>query len=171
VRPPLEIVAERNDGSAFALQPVKDAPGSAPNEQMWTSEPAVVGPASGTLVSHTFYPTLPYLRLDVTGRIRKQMSLKLQDGTAGESTRFRSERKKDGWRTDYVRVPGASVRLIARDENPVGGFAFRSPREIGRWSYYTERLLLRAPLIIALGVAIAVALIIHGYLIRAKSPA
>ncbi|HEV3409995.1 MAG TPA: hypothetical protein VG095_06865, partial [Chthoniobacterales bacterium] len=150
LRPPLELVAEEGM-DVFARQGV--------GEHAWTSDPAVVGDARGTMTTQLLEPTLPYLQVELFGRPGPGMQLMLKDENSEDSVTFRTFKRDDGWRVGLMRVPGRKVRLVARDDNAAEAFAFREPREIGRWSVYAERLLLRAPRVLALGLALAVSLL------------
>src|SRR5207248_3951672 len=55
------------------------------------------------------------------------------------------------WRSGYIALPAHNVRILAQDNNSQDWFAFREPREVGRFSYYADRLVTRGPMICTIG--------------------
>ena len=55
------------------------------------------------------------------------------------------------WHSGYVVMPGKKVHVIARDDNPAGWFVFREPREVGRFSVYSDALANWGPLLCIIG--------------------
>jgi hypothetical protein len=107
------------------------------------------------MISEPFRPRLPYLRIELLGSLDDRMSLSLRAEDSAASTRWHAERKTSTSRTADLKVPGPVVRLVARDENSAAAFAFREPREVGRWSHFAERLLASAGYVLAGGIALA----------------
>ena len=68
------------------------------------------------------------------------------------------DRVDDYWRRGYVAVPEETVRIRATDDNDAEWFAFREPRELGRFSYYALKLIAKGKLMLFAGILIWVAL-------------
>jgi hypothetical protein len=86
---------------------------------------------------------LPYLEISVAGDLGKPgLSLLLQDQVTGKKTPVRPVRTPERkWLNVYVRAPAHEFKIVARDDNSTGWFAFKAPREMGRLSYWAMNLI------------------------------
>jgi len=143
VAPPPESAGFRPANGKVALVPA------------WTSDGAK-GPARwrGHLTPETPFP---YLQVDVRGAFGwPGLGLELAGG--GEVVPMAELKRPRGqWFHVYAAKPEGPFDLVARDETPDFDFAFSAPVEVGRLSYWTERVLALAEWIIALGAALGLA--------------
>jgi hypothetical protein len=51
-----------------------------------------------------------------------------------------------------VKAPDGEFKVVARDDSDTKWFAFKEPREMGRWSFWTLRLLAAWKYFVVLGV-------------------
>lgn len=130
----------------------------------WDSKPPESG---GVLQSQLIAPTLPVWRFEIDGVLGKRMSLQIRSETNGQQVRLiPPRRKREMSRTAYIALPPGDVRIVARDENSDGWFAFRGPVEMGRLSFYAERLLRVAPLILASGIILLLGIGMYQHVVR-----
>ena len=163
IRPPLAIEPEGSSGP-FVLQ--TDASG----RRIWSSQADGTDARPGEMRSQVLHPTLAYVSFEVRGRLRERMTVKLQDEPLGRRHGAEFEPTKAEWRTGYAKVDGP-FRITAWDEDAKRSIAFTEPREVGRFSYYTERLLGSSVYILGAGILIATSLAMHGHLSRAENAA
>ena len=149
IRPPLKIEPVDNS-SAFALQAAGHS-----GQRIWSSEMA-----GGEMRSDILRTAFPLIQIGIRGVLTADVSLKFRDESTGRERGARFRRSRDDWRVGYAKVPGA-FRVIARDEDPNRALVFTEPRELGRLSYYAERLLGRSFHILVCGVALTIALAMH----------
>jgi len=82
---------------------------------------------------------LPYLQFEVAGSLTARPSLSLRDQVTGKEMPVQSPaRPNENWRTAVVPVSQHKVQFVANDESPTKWFAFREPRELGRFAYYAQ---------------------------------
>ena len=163
VRMPLKIDWAEPNGGAFRLIDERTEAGAAAG-RVWRSDAGPEGVSQSAIVR----PALPYVEFKIAGALRDRMSLHLQNEETGKRNRLVPLKRRHGeWRTGYVAVPGEQVRVIARDENADASFSFREPVEVGRLSYWSERLLRAAPYLLLTGLAAALALVLQRQLARA----
>jgi hypothetical protein len=142
VRTPLRVKSETDEGSTFV-------PGGYPSsivnpsyEQVWGSFSALGAAATGTMESASIHSRLPYLEMELAGYFRPGLNLTLRGDGNNKTVRFIPTSSIDpSWRRGSIAVPAAGFRIIATDQNPRDWFAFREPRELGRFSRYAERLI------------------------------
>jgi hypothetical protein len=80
------------------------------------------------------------------------MSLHLRSATGDRDIRFVPKtRINTSWRTGIIPVPAAAAKIVARDDNPDEWFAFREPREVGRFSFYADKLVRKGSFLCLLG--------------------
>lgn len=150
--PPLEI-GPAATSAGFTSQTGENG------ERLWSSERG-----GGEMQSSILRPTRPFLRFSIRGALGDGISLKFRDeDTPREHGAMFIESR--GWRTGYVRVSGR-VRMIVRDDHPERSIVFTEPNDVGRLSYYAEKLLTRGFEMLIAGVAIAAALTLHHRLRR-----
>lgn len=164
IRRPLQLKPEGSAGP-FVAQP------RAVGERIWSSESADgKTDTAGEMRTQLIQPSLPYLWLEMRGALRDGMSLKLRDERSGDEDGVPFARNPNGWRSGYARVRG-DLRLVARDDATGRSLVFTEPREVGRLSYYAERVLNQSLYVCLSGLAIAVGLVAHGALQRSGSSA
>ena len=163
IRTPLKI---ESDGETTAFSVVERDPGG--NEftaaRAWSSKDS----GGGIMRSQVIRPSLPYLQVEVVGRLATRMSLTIRSDETGRGRRFvASDGNHREWRQAFAAVPpGAELRLIARDENVEAWFTFSEPVEVGQLSYWAELLLRRALYVVLAGGAIAAGLGLHRHFQR-----
>jgi len=59
------------------------------------------------------------------------------------------------WANVYVKAPAGEFKIIARDESTRGWFAFKAPREMGRFSFWAMEMIAIGKYILAAGFASA----------------
>ncbi len=133
VREPLTVEMATNSGNAF----VRSANGRA--NVTWLSTGG-----QGTFESKAIAKSaLPYLEIPVRGDLGGTgTSLELVDVKNGKVTEVRpSVRAGEKWVNVDVRAPDGEFTVVAKVEGGEKGFAFQEPRELGRWSFWTVKLL------------------------------
>lgn len=158
VRPALHVEAEVNPEGAFILGGLLPAIVNEPNERSWGSHSARGIEARGTMESNILAPRFPYLQVELAGYLREGMTLDFRSATGDNQIRFSpATRINTSWRSGFIAVPASEVKIVARDENSSEWFAFREPREVGRLSYYAERLVAKGVFLCGLGLICLVA--------------
>lgn len=162
VREPLHVEPEGDHCGPFVRDGYSPETPNAPYEAAWGSYSAEPQEVNDSLISESISPKLPYLEFEIAGRLGRGMTLHVRSDKTDESIRFRPDRDAAAaWRPGYIREPATPLRIIARDGNRDYWFAFREPREVGRWSYYAAvgvpygRGLLVAGLIIWIALSIS----------------
>lgn len=154
VRLPLPVNAEVNPEGSFTLGGYPPEVMNAPHERTWGSYSEQRAAARGSMQSSPLRSRLSHLRIELAGFLREGMSLDVRSTTTNEQLRFiPTTQISASWRAGLIAVPTPSFTLLARDQNPQDWFAFREPREIGRYSLYAERLIAKGPSLCLLGVA------------------
>ena len=108
--------------------------------------------------SNILKPRSSYLQIEMAGYFREEMTLDVRSADGNKQVRFIPTTQMDsGWRSGIIAVPAAEIKIVARDENVRDWFAFREPREVGRYSYYAEKFLVNGKPLCLLGLACLVA--------------
>jgi hypothetical protein len=143
VREPLRLVA-KDDGT---LTRTNEAVFRAhlPAGTSWVSQPGTNGVAGdGRWESLPAGPSaLPYLEFPVSGDFADAgVSLELVDLATGKATRIKPEPAATGpWPLARVKAPAGKFKVVAENRSATAGFAFKEPRELGRFSFWTVKLL------------------------------
>lgn len=165
VRPPLQIEKERDLGNCFVLGGYPREIRDGPNERRWGSFSEAGASGRGEMESATIKPRLPYLEFEIAGYIRAGMSLAVRDNQNGKERRVvPTTRTNHDWRRARVSVSGGPLRIVARDENMEEWFAFGEPRELGRFSYYSELFASKGRAIFSCGLALCLFLVFQNVL-------
>jgi hypothetical protein len=159
IRAPLPVEKASETGNAFVPH------GSAPSvkwpvyERGWGSYSPWEGVAArGTMRSRSMSQHLHYLQFEITGYLRKGLSLIVEGERTGKKARVIPTNWEDEyWRLAYVVVPDKEIHLIAEDDNREDWFGFREPREMARFSYYADVLTRRGKYICYTGMALLLA--------------
>ena len=94
--------------------------------------------ARGSMRSQRITTRFHFLQFEITGYMRKGLSLVVQGEDTGKKAHvIPTNREDEYWRLAYVAVPDKNIRLLASDDNAEEWFGFREPRELARFSYYT----------------------------------
>ena len=143
IRPPLRVLPEEG-GRSFIRQGLPAGFQNPPFEQAWGSFTGEREGERGTMTSQPLASRFPYLQFEIASKLRPTLALALR-GSGGEEQRVRiGEKTRGPWRHGFVKLPDREARIVARDEDPAGWFAFREPRELGRLSYVAEWLVRRS---------------------------
>jgi hypothetical protein len=137
---PLRI--EPGTGSDETFQTNACAPYALPAERCWGSYSGPGVAARGKFESlPVSRPNLPFLEIRVVGNLGAPgLSLDLIDLATGNDTRVKSAPSDgDGWRSVFVKAPAGDFKVVARDDSATGWFAFKEPRQMGRFSYWAMR--------------------------------
>jgi uncharacterized membrane protein len=141
VRAPVRVDKPSDSGNAFVLDGYAPPAHNAPYERGWGSFSAEGLAARGSMQSHLITTRFRYLQFEITGYMRKGLSLVLQGEETGKKARvIPTNRIDDFWRLAYVALPDESIRILAEDDNAEEWFGFREPRELARFSYYADVL-------------------------------
>jgi hypothetical protein len=139
IRPALPITAQEETGNAFVVNGYPAALTTPAYERAWGSYSQSEREARGWMKSETFHSAFPYLQFEVAGALRAGTSLSLRDDATGKEVRVNSPaRLNENWRSAIVPVPGSEMHIIANDDSATKWFAFREPREWGRFGYYAQ---------------------------------
>jgi hypothetical protein len=167
VRPALPLTIRLETGDAFIANGYPAEVANPPYEKAWGSFSHVGPEARGSLESGRINPALPYLQFAAAGNPRGATSLSLRNAATGKQARVAAQTRIDeNWWRGIVRVPSPPLHIIARDDSMQDWIAFREPRELGRLSYYTEKIILNRRNLFRVGVALLAAVITTGLLIR-----
>jgi hypothetical protein len=143
VREPL-AVARRGDGDgAFVTNGYSLRTNDPPTERSWGSFSGAGASAQGEFESLPIAAsTLPYLEIPVAGDLGEPgLTLELVELGTEKVTRvnpFTTPGKR--WANAYVKAPAGEFKIVARDQSETKWFAFKAPRETGRLSCWTQRL-------------------------------
>jgi hypothetical protein len=152
VRRPLRVEAEAKPENAFTPGGHPPEVENAPYERSWGSYSARASETLGSLETASLAPKSSHLRIELAGYLREGMTLDLRSTTGDKQSRFIPTTRLDpNWRAGFIPVPGREVKIVARDDNPHDWFAFREPREVGRFSVYAMKLVDKGQLLCALG--------------------
>ncbi len=155
-RDALPVLPAQNTNNTFVRNGWRLTSPDASTETSWGSWSAQQAAARGTFESQPVKASaLPYLEIPVAGDLGAEgMSLELVDLKSGRVTEVRPAVPPGGeWVNVQVKAPAGEFKLVARDESDTKWFAFKEPREMGRWSFWTLRLLAMWKYFLALGVA------------------
>jgi hypothetical protein len=99
----------------------------------------------------------PYLEFEFAGDLGDPgTSFTVRDGQSGREVKWHPAHvAHERWRNDYIRRPGADVRLEATDTAPGKWFAFSAPVEVGGWSHAGGYCLRRSVGLMITGVMLA----------------
>jgi hypothetical protein len=137
VREPLTVTESTNIGNAFA----RSGGTNSDPDVKWSSETAREW---GTFESEPVKPSsLPYLQIPVQGDLGAEgLSLELVDLKSGAVTGVKpASPPGEEWVNVDMPAPSGEFKILAKDKNGSGWFAFQQPRELGRWSFWTLKLL------------------------------
>jgi hypothetical protein len=151
VRMPLRVEAEVNSERAFNLGGYAPEVENAPSERAWGSYSSRGPDAHGSLETANLAPKSSHLRIELAGYLRDGMTLDLRAETGRKARFIPTTRVDQHWRAGFIPVPGSEIKIVARDDNPQDWFAFREPREIGRFSVYTLQFINKGIFLCALG--------------------
>jgi hypothetical protein len=163
VRPALPLAIPGDSGNPFIANGYPAGIGTRPYEKSWGSY-SQSGPESrGSVESEVVRPKLPYLLFEVAGNPRGTTALSLLNIETGQQAPVTANIQiDDNWRAGIVRVPGRSLHIVARDDSTEDWLAFREPRELGRLTYYTGKIvsnrqnLFRAATVLAVAIICAI---------------
>jgi hypothetical protein len=162
VRPALPIEIRQETGHAFVAKGYPTELDTPPYERSWGSYSQSGREARGSFESQSFHSASPYLQFEVAGNVRGEMSLSLRDEETGREMRINSKaRLNENWRSAIVSVPGGKVHIVANDDSAKKWFAFREPRELGRFSYYAQRAVSNGKYLLIFGLAIVTLLMVN----------
>lgn len=145
IRPPLVL---EPDESSAGLHAQTNGDG----EQIWSS-----ARGSGEMRSRVLHSTFPLVRLALHGKLDERVALKFRDARTGRENGAAFSGSSAGWRIGHAQVSG-EFRIIVRDHDAERWLEFTAPREVGRLSFYAEKLLARASYVLVAGLALAVAI-------------
>jgi len=154
VRTPVAVRVSAATAEAFVrggLPPDLPVP---PAEVTWGSFSALGNAAKGSLQTEPLTTDFPYLRVEMAAGFEKGLSLHVLDEQRGRRNRIRPAKPDGRWSADVVKVPGPTPMLTAEDKTSNGWIAFREPRELGRLSAWSERLLKVGPMITVAGLTL-----------------
>ena len=141
VADPLRV--ERGPGSDDTFQTNACAPYALPAERCWGSFSAQGVAAQGKFESLPVSGSgLPFLEIRIVGNLGAPgLTLDLIDLATGKITPVKpAPASGDGWRSVFVKSLPGEFKMLARDESATGWFAFKEPRQVGRFSYWTMRI-------------------------------
>ncbi len=144
VRDPLKVIPLETGQPGFVTNGCDLATPDPPTETSWGSFSGPGAPARAAFESTPVRKSaLPYLEIPVAGDLGESgLSLELIDQVTGKKTPVKPTRVAGkNWVNVYVRAPAGEFKIAARDESPTGWFAFKAPREMGRWSYWAMNLI------------------------------
>jgi hypothetical protein len=114
--------------------------------------------ARGEFNSKTMVTDFPYLMIPSLGFLGLEgLSLELVDRESGEVTlleRTFRPMTAETWQSNYLSAPKGEFFIRAKDDSKKLWFGFAAPREVGRVSYITRKMLLHRHWIWAIGVFI-----------------
>jgi hypothetical protein len=144
VRDPLKVVRRETGDAAFVTNGWALATPDPPAETSWGSCSALGVAARGTFESLPVKrSSLPYLEIAVAGDLGGPgLSLELVDPANGKITAVIPSRVPGrAWLHVRVKAPKGEFKVVARDESESGWFAFKAPREMGRFSYWAMEVI------------------------------
>jgi hypothetical protein len=151
----LPLVVRRETGQAFVSNGYPAQLATPPYERSWGSYSQSGPEARGSMETEDFRPALPYLQFEIAGALRTGTSLTLRNEETGDEVRVNSPaRLNENWRPAIVPVPGGKVHIIGNDDTTTRWFAFREPRELGRFGYYAQRAVANGKYIFIFGLVI-----------------
>ncbi|HZQ47072.1 MAG TPA: hypothetical protein VFC07_08675, partial [Verrucomicrobiae bacterium] len=154
VRDSLKVVRNEDNDQAFARNGFHLDEAEPPTEISWGSYSRNgAGARGGFETLPVKKSSLPFLEIPVAGDLGEAgLSLELVDLATGKTTTVQPPRIAGGrWLNVYVQAPAGEFKLLARDTSETKWFAFKEPRELGRLSLWTLRLLAAWKYILAAG--------------------
>jgi hypothetical protein len=155
VREPLHLEPAQITSNVFVRNGWRLTTPDEVTETSWGSYSAQQAAAQGTFESQPVKRSaLPYLEIAVAGDLGAEgLSLELVELNGGKVTEVRPDASPGGeWVNVYVKAPAGEFKVLARDESDTKWFAFKEPREMGRWSFWNLRFLAAWKYFVALGV-------------------
>jgi len=143
-REALHLAPAQITSNAFVRNGWLLAAADAPTETSWGSYSAQQAAARGTFESQPVRKSeLPYLEIPVAGDLGTEgLSLELVELNGGKVTEVRPSVPPGGeWVNVQVIAPAGEFKLVAKDDSDTKWFAFKEPRELGRWSFWTLKFL------------------------------
>jgi hypothetical protein len=141
VRAPLRVEKAGDTGNAFVPDGFAPHVRNPSYERGWGSFSAQGAAARGSLQSQRMTTPFRYLQFAIAGYMRQGLSLILESEETGKRARvIPTNRQDEYWRLAYVAMPGKNIRILAEDDNAEEWFGFREPRELARFSYYSDML-------------------------------
>jgi hypothetical protein len=156
VREPLRVEPAQITSNAFVRNGWRLTEAEAPTETGWGSYSAQQAAARGTFESQRVRKSaLPYLEIPVAGDLGgDRLSLELVELNGGKVTVVGPSAPPGGeWVNVRVNAPEGEFKVVATDDGGTKWFAFKEPRELGRWSFWTLRVLACWKYFVVLGVA------------------
>ena len=141
-RTPLKVLPANGGDHGFVLNGCASTNLMSPVEPCWGS---YSGPAQKPQAKFESLPvpksTLPFLEIPVAGDLGAPgLSLELVDLTTGKSIAVKPPLNSQGeWVNVDVPAPVGDFKIVAKDESANQWFAFRSPRELGRLSFWATK--------------------------------
>jgi hypothetical protein len=161
VRAPLRVEKVTDTGNAFVPDGYAPPIRNPSYERGWGSYSTQGVAARGSMQSQRITTRFHFLQFEITGYIRKGLSLVVQGEETGKKARvIPTNREDENWRLAYVAVPDKNIRLLASDDNAEEWFGFREPRELARFSYYADILTRRGKFICFSGAMIWLGLLL-----------
>jgi hypothetical protein len=162
VRPALPLEFHQHTGDAFVANGYPAQLTTPPYEKAWGSYSRSGREGRGAMESESFRSELAYLQFEVAGSLARGLSLSLVDDGTGKEVRVNSKvRLNENWRSAIVPLPGTKVHIIASDDNEKKWFAFREPRELGRFGYYARHAVSNGRNLLFFGLAISMLSIVN----------
>jgi len=162
VRPALPLEFHQHTGDAFVANGYPAQLTTPPYDRAWGSYSRSGREARGAMESESFQSELAYLQFEVAGSLARGLSLSLVDDETGKEVRVNSKvLLNENWRSAIVSLPGAKVHIIASDDNEKKWFAFREPRELGRFGYYAQHAVSNGRNLLFFGLAISMLSIVN----------
>lgn len=162
VRLPLSVEAKVSGPGAFVPNGYPPEVPNPEHERSWGSYSSRGSEQRGSMESNLLTPRLSYLQIELAGYLREGMTLDVRSAGGDKQVRFIPTTRLDsGWRSGFIAVPATEIKIVARDENVHEWFAFREPREVGRYSYYAEKFLTTGKALCLAGVTCLFAALLH----------
>jgi hypothetical protein len=168
VREPVRLENKSNGNATFIPNGYPPSVANPEFERVWGSFTGAGAAARGLMESQSITPHSHYLQFDIAGYLRPGMTLAIRGTQAPHPTRriVPVDRGDGYWRHGYVELPQTTVLVTATDENESEWFAFREPKELARWSYYTLRLIAKGKLVFFAGIFIWILLCLQQLRLR-----
>lgn len=172
IRSPL--VLEPKGPAGFALNALPPEFANTSGERVWGSYRESGAHSTGSIETKPITPGLGYLQFEIAGYLRRGLSLEIREGDTGRRYRIiPTEPVDDRWRAAYRSVGHRPYSVVADDESTDEWFAFREPREMGRFSYYARALTRKAGPILVTGLLLFITACLqraaNGIMKRAKT--
>ncbi len=149
----LRVVPAQITSNAFISNGRLLSAADSTSQKSWGSWTAQGAAARGTFESLPVQKSaLPYLEIPVAGDLGAPgLSLGLVEEN-GDVTEVRpSAPPGPGWVNVDVPAPAGPFKVVAVDDSDTRWFAFKEPRELGRWSFWTVKFLAWWDYLVVLG--------------------